>query len=108
MTIIGSMLLCGAVMRASEPSSLAVPPGKACYTEAQAKRGEAVYSVNCHGLSRPEAGRTDLGPPCHQGFHRRVEGHVVGDLFEKIYTSMPSNEPGKLTKEQVADSWPMF
>ena len=36
-------------------------------------------------------------------FSSNWNGLTVGDLFDRIRTSMPANRPGKLTREQNSD-----
>jgi mono/diheme cytochrome c family protein len=74
------------------------------YTDAQAKRGDGVYQalcVNCHGveLEGGEMGTPLTGP----AFAANWNGLTVGDLFERIRTTMPQDTPGKLTTAQTAD-----
>ena len=74
------------------------------YTEDQAKRGAALYSENCapcHGtdLTGGESAPPLAGIP----FFANWEGLTVGDLFERIRTSMPADRPGRLSRDQNAD-----
>ena len=74
------------------------------YTQEQAQRGEAVYSrecASCHGLALNGG---ESAPPLMGGeFLSNWNGLTVGDLFERIRTSMPADSPGKLTRAQNAD-----
>ena len=74
------------------------------YTQEQARRGEAVYSrecASCHGLALNGG---ESAPPLMGGeFLSNWNGLTVGDLFERIRTSMPADSPGKLTRAQNAD-----
>ena len=98
---IGVAMLVGslATVRAQQPASVLV----GVYTDAQATRGEKVYTEFCkicHG-SKMEG---DLGPPvAGKDFVAAWKDTNVGELLDKIVTSMPSNAPGTLTPQQCAD-----
>ncbi|WP_421932846.1 c-type cytochrome [Phenylobacterium sp.] len=74
------------------------------YSEAQAERGQAAYAQACgmcHGV-----GLTGLGeakPLTGPEFLSNWNGLTLGDLFDRIRTTMPLNKPRSLTKEQYAD-----
>jgi S-disulfanyl-L-cysteine oxidoreductase SoxD len=74
------------------------------YTAEQAKKGEALYATNCascHGLGLTGG---ESAPPLTGGeFLSNWSGLTLGDLFERIRTSMPADRPGKLTREQNAN-----
>ena len=74
------------------------------YTEDQAGRGAAgftQYCSVCHGASLGGVGEA----PALVGaqFVSDFNGLTVGDLFERIRTTMPLNNPGALSREQYAD-----
>jgi len=72
------------------------------YSEAQAKRGEAVYKEQCaacHGDNLEGSG--PMPPLAGKDFLSNWQGKTVGDLFEKTQTSMPATAPGTLTPEQT-------
>ncbi len=74
------------------------------YTEEQAKRGQSLYArecASCHGamLTGGEA-----APPLTGGaFLSNWNGLTMGDLFERVRTTMPLSKPGKLSRETNAD-----
>jgi mono/diheme cytochrome c family protein len=73
------------------------------YTNDQAKRGEALYKQNCamcHGESLE--GEDEAPALSGGGFLSNWAGLTVGDLFERIRTSMPFNKPQSLNRETVA------
>ncbi len=74
------------------------------YSEAQAQRGEIAYRqacVNCHG---PELEGADMTPPLTGGtFTANWNDLTLGDLFERIRTTMPLDKPGTLSRQQNAD-----
>jgi mono/diheme cytochrome c family protein len=74
------------------------------FTEEQAKRGEAAYRQhcsNCHGVGL-EGG--DMTPALVGGaFTSNWNDLTLGDLFERIRTTMPLDSPGKLSRQQNVD-----
>ena len=74
------------------------------YSAAQAARGRAQYTqqcATCHGQSLEGI---EIAPPlAGADFIDKWTGQSLGDLFERIRTTMPKNKPGSLTREQVAD-----
>ena len=74
------------------------------YTQEQDKRGEAVYArecASCHGLALNGG---ESAPALMGGeFLSNWNGLTVGDLFERIRTTMPADGPGRLTRAQNAD-----
>jgi mono/diheme cytochrome c family protein len=72
------------------------------YSEAQAKSGVALYATNCascHGKALEGQGQA---PPLVGGeFLMNWNGATVGELFEKMQTSMPADKPGSLNPEQT-------
>ncbi|HEY3741144.1 MAG TPA: cytochrome c [Bryobacteraceae bacterium] len=74
------------------------------YTGDQAGRGEAGYAqacASCHG--RQLQGGAQNPPLAGADFVANWNGQTVGDLFEKIQTTMPADRPGKLTPVQNAE-----
>jgi len=73
------------------------------YTGEQAMRGQAVYKEPmrpCHGAALEGA----QGPPLAGDDLNRVWwGGSLSDLVNKIQSTMPANDPGKLTRQQSAD-----
>ena len=73
------------------------------YTAAQADQGQAQFSQHCaacHG-----SGLTGNGEaPALVGgeFISNWAGLTVGELFERIRTTMPQDNPGKLSRAQYA------
>ena len=74
------------------------------YSEEQAKRGGPTYQTfcsACHGdqLLGQEAAPALVG----DAFNANWEGTTLGDLFNRIRTTMPLDQPGALNRAQVAD-----
>lgn len=74
------------------------------YSDEQAKRGEMVYAetcANCHG-ERMEG--IDMSPALTGAtFSSNWNTLTVGDLFDRIRTTMPMDRPGTITPQQNAD-----
>ncbi len=74
------------------------------FTDEQVKRGTAAYQrecSSCHGVAL-EGG--DMTPPLSGGgFTSNWNDLTLGDLFERIRTTMPLDSPGKLTRQQNVD-----
>ena len=73
------------------------------YSDQQAARGAALYQTacaSCHGDKLQGKGQT----PALAGsdFVMDWNGMTVGDLFDKMQTSMPADKPGSLSREQNA------
>jgi mono/diheme cytochrome c family protein len=74
------------------------------YTQAQADRGKAQYGMNCASCHGADLGGTGQAPPLQGAdFLGNWKGQTADDLFEKIQTSMPADQPGKLSRVQNAD-----
>lgn len=73
------------------------------YTSDQAAKGAELYAANCascHGIALTGG---ESAPALTGGeFMANWNMLTVGDLFERIRTTMPADRPGKLTREQNA------
>ena len=73
------------------------------YSVEQAHLGESLYRqqcASCHGEKLE--GRGQAPPLTGDEFVMDWNGMTVGDLFEKMQTSMPADQPGHLSREQNA------
>ena len=74
------------------------------YTEAQSKRGLEAYGTRCGACHGTFLTGGEIAPPLAGGeFLSSWSGLTVGDLFERIRTTMPADNPGKLSREMNAD-----
>jgi len=74
------------------------------YSQEQANRGRALYGQNCASCHGSALDGSGTAPPlAGADFKGNWNGQSVDDLFEKIQTSMPADQPGKLSREQNAD-----
>ncbi len=74
------------------------------YTDAQAKRGGQVYAahcLNCHGEALQGDGTaTALTGP---GFMADFNGASLGEMLDRTRTTMPDDNPGTMSRQQIAD-----
>lgn len=74
------------------------------YTSQQSDRGKSLYQKqcsSCHGANLDGSGA--VPPLAGADFKSNWNGQTAGDLFEKMQTSMPADQPGRLSREQNAD-----
>jgi mono/diheme cytochrome c family protein len=74
------------------------------YTKEQAARGQAVYREECakchaENLTGGDGSPELTGPD----FLKRWNGRTVGDLFEFMRKTMPTDDPGHLSMRQYSD-----
>jgi mono/diheme cytochrome c family protein len=75
------------------------------YTADQAKKGEGLYKEQCaacHGDNLEGSG--PMPPLAGKDFLANWTGKTLGDLYEKVQTTMPATAPGTLSPEQTADT----
>jgi mono/diheme cytochrome c family protein len=74
------------------------------YTAAQAKRGEAVYEQSCTSCHAPDlSGSGQASSLTGKDFNDAWNGQSLGDLFDRIQTTMPADAPGSLKPPETAD-----
>ena len=74
------------------------------YTEDQARRGRAQYSQSCSLCHMDSLSGNGQAPPlAGQTFLQHWEGRSLGDLFDRIRTTMPQSNPGSLSGEAYLD-----
>lgn len=94
--IVGGVLVCAQAAQRSVWSGV--------YTDEQAKRGEALYKSHCSNCHLDSLRGAESAPPLVGiAFASSWEGAPLSDLFERIRTSMPSDAPGSLSRQQNAD-----
>src|SRR5215207_2710726 len=73
------------------------------YTDSQAVRGDSAYKescVKCHGATL--AGGDDGSPLAGSQFLANWSGLSVGELYEKVHTTMPPDKPKSIPRPQLA------
>ena len=74
------------------------------YTEDQAARGAQNYVQVCAACHGATLGGSGEAPALSGGqFIGDFDGQTVGDVFDRIRTTMPQSAPGVLSREQYAD-----
>ncbi len=74
------------------------------YTQEQAGRGRPLYNQHCASCHADTLMGGEMSPPLVGGdFLSNWNGLTLGELFERIRTTMPQNKAGKLTREVNAE-----
>ena len=75
------------------------------YSAAQAKRGEDLIYIECAKCHSATllGGENNTPPLVGAPFQDRWKGKSLGELFTKMATTMPSDDPGRLSKREFAD-----
>lgn len=74
------------------------------FTVEQSVRGDKAYRQNCASCHGTALTGGESAPPLTGGeFSSNWYGLTVGDLFERVRTSMPADRPGRISREQNAD-----
>jgi S-disulfanyl-L-cysteine oxidoreductase SoxD len=95
--------VCGSLARAAAAQTTRTT-WNGIYTEAQSKRGQAVYEEQCLSCHSPDLKGADQAPALvGADFNAEWNDLAVSDLFERTRISMPADKPGTLKPEQVAD-----
>jgi mono/diheme cytochrome c family protein len=83
-------------LRAQSPRSV----WDGVYTDAQAKQGQGLYNDKCSSCHGDTLMGGESAPALAGGeFTSNWNGLTLGDLFERIRTTMPQSRPGSLSKE---------
>lgn len=74
------------------------------YTDAQAKRGEAVYKMYCALCHGATLGGSDKAPELvGDAFLKTWYGKTANDVFKQVQKNMPKDAPGILKPQQAVD-----
>lgn len=74
------------------------------FTKEQGKRGEGLYAQHCSSCHGPDLlGNDEAAPLTGSAFLANWDGLSVGDLTERVRVSMPPNNLGKLSRQQIVD-----
>ena len=74
------------------------------YTKEQVKRGEVLYAQHCSSCHGPDlSGNDEAAPLVGAAFLANWEGLTVGDLAERVRVTMPPNNVGKISRQQITD-----
>jgi mono/diheme cytochrome c family protein len=74
------------------------------YTDEQARRGNGLYQANCAACHGDSLQGGEAAPPlAGDTFNSTWDGVKLGDLFDRIRSTMPQNQPGSLSRAQNSD-----
>lgn len=74
------------------------------FSRAQASRGEEAYGAECASCHRDDLTGSDQAPALvGDGFLSTWDGRSVGDLVDRIQTTMPVGRPGTLSRATSLD-----
>lgn len=74
------------------------------YTDSQAARGDSIYHQGCNKCHGPAlAGTPDGTPLTGHDFLVNWDGLTLGDLYDKILTTMPPDKPNSVAPGDIAD-----
>ena len=75
------------------------------FTAEQAAQGKVLFDNKCALCHGAELGGAEMAPPLVGGvFLGNWAGQSVGDLFTRIHTTMPANDPGSLSNAETAQA----
>lgn len=96
------ILCCSGIGVGSAQTPASIQDG--IFTEAQAERGAEAYSARCASCHAADL-RGNSNSPGLLGvsFMFLWEGRSVGELYTKMRTQMPSDQPGSLSAQTYAD-----
>jgi len=106
--VTAAMVALGAVGSAGARGALAAAQAASTsvgvYTDAQSARGQGVSEKSCESCHGMKLSGSDIGPTLvGDYFTSNWTDRSVGDLYEKIHTTMPADAPGTLSPAQTTD-----
>jgi mono/diheme cytochrome c family protein len=96
------MIIAAAASLAMTVSAIAQAPARnvwdGVFTADQATQGKTAYDNKCSICHGAELLGAEMAPPLSGGFFlSNWSGQSAGDLFSRIHTTMPANDPGSLS-----------
>jgi mono/diheme cytochrome c family protein len=74
------------------------------YNAEQAARGEAQYNARCGACHGVTLNGTGEAPGLSGGeFVSHYDQLTIADLFDRVRTTMPQNDPGSMSRDEYAD-----
>ena len=96
-------LVLGASVMALKAQAPARNVWSGVFTADQAAQGKTVYEAKCVTCHGAELNGGEMAPALSgQMFLSNWSGQSAGDLFTRIHTTMPQNDPGSLNNAEVA------
>ena len=98
-------VLAGIVLAAgSQAQSASKSVWDGVFSPEQAARGEAQYIARCAACHGATLGGTGEAPGLNGGeFVSHYDQLTIADLFDRVRTTMPQNDPGSMTRDEYAD-----
>jgi mono/diheme cytochrome c family protein len=72
------------------------------YSEAQAGRGEAIYTDKCAKCHGPDGSGGDAPDLVGGGFMSDFDGSTMAEIFDRTRSSMPADNPTSLGRDEAA------
>ena len=96
-------LVLGASMLALKAQAPARTVWSGVFTADQASQGKALFETKCAICHGAELNGGEMAPPlAGASFVANWQGTSLGDLFTRIHTTMPANDPGSMTNADTA------
>ena len=73
------------------------------FSDAQAKRGEGLYSQSCGSCHGADLSGSDAPSLTGAAFNTGWNDLSAGDLADRVRTTMPADAPGSLSRQQYVD-----
>ena len=104
-SVLAAIVLAGGVFAAAGHAQSA---GKSVwdgvFSPEQAARGEAQYTARCAACHGATLNGTGEAPGLNGGeFVSHYDQLTIADLFDRVRTTMPQNDPGSMTRDEYAD-----
>ncbi len=101
---LAAIALCQPPLRAQQTDKGSRSVWEGVYTKEQAKRGEELYAQNCSSCHGPDlSGNDEAAALSGPAFLASWDGLSVGDLSNRVRVSMPPNNLGQLSRQQIVD-----
>jgi len=98
----GALLLLGGAIAHAQDADRTVWSG--VYTTDQAERGKVAYADQCAACHGASLAGVDMAPPLTgSAFLNNWNSTSAGDLFDRIHSTMPLNNPGSLSAKTTSD-----
>ena len=95
-------LVLGASMLTLKAQAPARTVWSGVFTADQATQGKALFETKCAICHGAELNGGEMAPPlAGAGFVANWQGTSVGDLFTRIHTTMPANDPGSMNNAET-------
>lgn len=101
---VGTLTFVGLPTRGELSASAPRTTWDSVFSDSQATRGGTLYAsacATCHGASL--AGTDSAAELAGKAFLGNWDGLTLDQLYDKIYTSMPPENPKSIPREQIAD-----